>query len=89
MTWRSAPTSWVSGRAWMNGWAASGNRSDEKKTPENSHIGSMTRFMSPLTVSVVVARQATRRPIPANARAPTRSIAITRARLPRIGMLEP
>ncbi len=58
-TRRKAPTSCVSGRAWMNGWAAAGNRSDEKKTPEKSHIGSMTRFMSPLTVSVVLARQAT------------------------------
>ena len=47
-----APTSCVSGRAWMKGWAAAGNRSDEKKTPEKSHIGSMTRFMSPLTASV-------------------------------------
>ena len=70
----------------MNGWAASGNRSDEKKTPEKSHIGSMTRFISPLTVSVVVARQATSRPMPAKARAPTMSIRMTSARLPRIGM---
>ena len=60
----------------MNGWAASGNRSEEKKTPEKSHIGSMTRFISPLTVSVVLARQATSRPIPANARAPSTSITI-------------
>ena len=58
----------------MKGWAASGNRSDEKKTPEKSHIGSMTRFISPLTVSVVRARQATSRPIPANASAPSMSI---------------
>ena len=88
---RAAPgagrlTSCVSGRAWIKGWAAAGNRSDEKKTPEKSHIGSMTRFMSPLTVSVVLARQATRRPIPANASAPKMSIPITSARLPRIGI---
>ena len=28
ITRRRLPTSWVRGRAWMNGWAASGNRSD-------------------------------------------------------------
>ena len=48
----------------MNGWTAAGNRSDEKKTPEKSHIGSMTRFIRPLTVSVVLARLATSRPMP-------------------------
>ena len=42
--------------------------------------------MSPLTVSVVVARQATSRPIPAKASAPSTSITMTSARLPRIGM---
>lgn len=36
----------------MNGCAASGNRSEAKKTPENNHIGSITRFINPLTVSV-------------------------------------
>ena len=30
----------------MNGWSHPGNGSDEKKTPENSHIGSMTRFIA-------------------------------------------
>ncbi len=54
----------------MNPWAASGNRAVEKNTPEKSHCGSMTRFISPLTASVVVVRQATSRPMPANARAP-------------------
>ena len=57
----------------MNGWMPAGNRSDEKKTPERSHIGSMTRFISPLTVSVVLARLATSRPMPAKARAPSTS----------------
>ena len=71
MTARRALRSWVSGRAWMNGWTASGNRSAEKKRPEKIHIGSMTRFIRPLTVSVVWARLAISRPIPANARAPT------------------
>ena len=86
MTRRSAPANWVSGRAWMNGWAESGNRSDEKKTPEKSHCGSMTRFISPLTASVVVVRQATSRPMPAKARAPTTSTRMTSPRFPRIGI---
>ncbi len=58
-----------------------GNRSDEKKTPDNSHMGSMTRFMSPLTVSVELARQATRRPSPAKASAPSRSTPTTRRQI--------
>ena len=57
--------------AWMNGCAAAGNRSAEKNTPEKSHIGSITRFIRPLTVSVVDARLAIRSPIPADARATT------------------
>ena len=68
------------------GLDAAGKRSEEKKTPDNSHMGSMTRFMSPLTASVVVAGRPTSRPIPANARAPSMSTPTTRARLPRIGM---
>ena len=39
----------------------------------------MTRFISPLTASVVVVRQATSRPIPAKARAPTTSTRMTSA----------
>ena len=54
----------------MNGWALLPKFSVAKKTPESRYIGSMTRFMSPLTVSVLVARLATSRPIPAKARAP-------------------
>jgi hypothetical protein len=37
----------------MIGWTLAGKRSDEKKTPEQSHIGIITRFIKPLTVSVV------------------------------------
>ena len=48
----------------MNGWAPSGNRSAEKNRPEKIHIGNIIRFISPLTVSVVWARLAMRRPIP-------------------------
>ena len=66
----------------MNGWTASGNRSAEKKTPEKSHIGSMTRFIRPLTVSVVVARLAISRPMPAKARAPTTSTTMTSSEAP-------
>ena len=63
----------------MNGWAALPKFSVAKKTPESKYIGSMTRFMSPLTVSVVVARLATSSPIPAKARAPMTSIRKRRA----------
>ena len=65
---------------------ASGNRSDEKKRPEKIHIGSMTRFINPLTVSVVPVRLAISRPIPAKARAPTISSTATSNRLPWIGI---
>ena len=72
-TSRKALTSWVRGRAWIKGWALLPKLSVAKKTPESRYIGSMTRFISPLTVSVVVARLATSRPIPAKARAPMTS----------------
>ena len=65
---------------------ARGEPVGREEDPGTNHIGNMTRFMSPLTVSVVVARDPTRRPIPAKASAPKRSITMTRARLPRIGM---
>src|SRR3974377_571399 len=70
----------------MNGWALLPKFSVAKKTPESKYIGSMTRFMSPLTVSVVVARLATSSPMPAKARAPITSIRKKTSRLPRIGM---
>ena len=38
----------------MNGFTASGNRSYEKKTPEQIHIGIITRFIRPLTASSVL-----------------------------------
>ena len=53
MVARRASFTAVSGRAWMNGWSASGNRDAEKKTPEKIHIGSMTRFINPDTPSTV------------------------------------
>ena len=70
------------------GWAFLPKFSVAKKTPESRYIGSMTRFMSPLTVSVVVARLATSSPMPAKARAPRTSIRKKTSRLPRIGMLK-
>src|SRR5437764_1411539 len=52
-------------------------------------MGSMTRFMSPETVSVRLVRQATRRPIPENADAPMR-ITMNRAIMePWIGTPKP
>src|SRR5581483_4973103 len=47
----------------MKGCMARGKLEDEKKTPENTHIGSITRFMSPEAPSTVRARDATRSPI--------------------------
>ena len=61
----------VRGIAFMSGWTASGNRSDEKKMPDSSHIGSITRFIRPETASIVLARLATSRPMPANMTAPS------------------
>ena len=43
----------------MNGCITSGKCVDEKKMPESSHIGSMTAFINPETVSVLLVRQAT------------------------------
>src|SRR5262249_3225536 len=71
MTARRALLSAVRGSAWMNGCAAFGKRSAEKKTPEKSHIGTMTRFIRPLAASRVRARAATSRPMPPKQRAPT------------------
>ena len=77
MTARSASFSAVSGKAWIKGWAMSGNRSDEKNTPESSHIGSITRFIKPETASVVFARLATNKPRPAKLAAPGFSLQVT------------
>jgi hypothetical protein len=54
--------------------------------PEKIHIGSITRFIKPLTVSVFLARLAIKRPIPAKDRAPTISTTAISQRWPRIGM---
>ena len=62
----------VSGSARMSGCTASGNRDDEKNTPEKIHIGSITRFMSPDTPSTVRGRAASSRPSEANASAESR-----------------
>lgn len=40
----------------MSGCTASGNLADEKKTPEEIHIGSMTTFMRPDTTSTLRGR---------------------------------
>src|ERR1700733_5781322 len=39
-----------------------GKRVAEKKIPERIHMGSMTRFISPETASMVLSRDETRRP---------------------------
>ena len=50
----------------MNGCTTLGKFADEKKTPENIHIGSMMKFIMPDTASVVRARDALRSPSPPN-----------------------
>src|SRR5438045_4519864 len=71
MTARRASFSAVSGSALTNGCIASGNRAYEKNVPDSIHIGSITRFMSPETASMVRARLATSMPSPLNDRAPS------------------
>src|SRR5690348_12129959 len=36
----------------MSGWTTAGKRSYEKKTPEKTHIGIITRLIKPLTLSI-------------------------------------
>src|SRR2546430_1670211 len=55
----SASFSAVSGSSLMSGCTMSGKCFDEKNTPDTMYIGSMTRFISPETASIVLARQAT------------------------------
>src|SRR5579884_57432 len=49
---RNASYKAVSGSARISGSTTAGNRSYEKNTPENTHIGIITRLISPLTVSI-------------------------------------
>ena len=64
ITPRSASFSAVSGSARMNGCAASGKFDDEKNTPESSHIGSITTFISPDTASMVRGARRDQQPEP-------------------------
>src|SRR5215213_2533633 len=80
---RSVELSAVSGSALMKGCNTSGNRSDEKNVPDNSHIGSMMKFISPDTPSIVVGRAATSRPIPENVKPPSIVIKETLSHDPR------
>ena len=54
----------------MNGCIAAGKRSEEKKRPPKIHIGSITRFIRPLTVSVVWARAGDQEPDPREGQSP-------------------
>ena len=85
VTARSASLSAVRGSARSAGCTACGKRSTEKKTPEATNIGRVTRFMRPLTVSIFRARQPTARPRPAKHIEPRRATAITAASEPRTG----
>ena len=55
----------VSGNALTAGCMAAGKCDDEKNTPDSTNIGSITRFISPLIVSLFWARLATRIAMPA------------------------
>jgi len=71
-TLRSASIWVVISSTSINGCIASGKRSDEKKMPDTTHMGSITGFISPETASTVRARLATSSPMPAKASAPKR-----------------
>ena len=62
ITARKASFSAVSGSALMNGCTIAGKRSYEKNTPENIHIGIITKLISPLTLSIFCARLAVSNP---------------------------
>src|SRR3954468_8628667 len=53
---RNASLVAVSGSALMNGWNAFGKFSDEKNTPESTHIGTIAAFIKPDAPSMVWAR---------------------------------
>src|SRR5262249_31641126 len=46
----------------MTGWIRSGNRCDEKKTPDTTHIGITVRLTRPDSASIVRARDPTSTP---------------------------
>src|SRR5204862_3971081 len=73
----------VNGNAWMNGCRICGKRSDEKKVPDNNHIGSMIKFIKPETPSIVVGRAATSNPIPEKVKPPSTVIKATLSHEPR------
>src|SRR5690349_13399991 len=75
----------VSGSALMNGCTACGKFSDEKNTPDNTHIGSIDRFIKPDTPSIVLDRDAMSNPRPPNASALTMMIVAIDTHEPRIG----
>ena len=71
ITARRASFNGVNGRALMNGWAASGKRSDERRCRTAPH-GQHDQVHQPETASIVLARLATNRPMPAKVNAPSR-----------------
>src|SRR6185437_14483357 len=82
---RNASFAAVSGSALMKGWMACGKFSDEKNTPDSTHIGSIERFINPDTPSIVFERDAISSPSPPNARALKTMIAAIESSDPRIG----
>src|SRR5260370_29670155 len=65
----------VRGRTLMAGCKNAGNLDAEKKMPQRSHIGSMTRFINPDTPSIIFGLDATSNPMPAKVSAPIRATA--------------
>src|SRR6186997_2124094 len=82
---RTESTTAVSGSAWMMGCTASGKLPAEKKTPDATHMGSMSRFMRPDAASIVLAREATSRPNDPKTSAPSRHATPNATSDPRIG----
>src|SRR4051812_39979393 len=82
---RSASFVAVNGSALMNGWKAAGKFSDEKNTPDNTHIGTIDAFMSPDAPSMVWARDAINSPNAPNANVDISTIAVSWRIDPRSG----
>src|SRR6185312_4670732 len=69
----------------MKGCMACGKLDAEKNTPENTHIGSIIRFMSPDAPSTVRTREAPSRPIAPKVSDAIRQMKASAAHEPRAG----
>src|SRR5689334_22600350 len=85
MAARNASFVAVNGSALMNGCTTRGKFSEEKNTPDSTHMGSIVRFINPETPSIVVGRAAISKPNPPKAYAATTTIRVTTPNPPRSG----